>query len=198
MSLTPDDIVREIAGNLSGEFESLIGDNIEQVPEIEDVISWIQQSKEALDQGKRIAQAGRDEALSDIANKMVGQLIQHVPTYMGQLIVDNIKISTEGKEKGVTFDMAFVLDPFKPYVEIVKKINHVDSVKITVEFQIDSDVKLSGNRLTLDGQNRSLALGVMVIHILIAMSSSAGPITDERTLKEFEFEIDLSNKALQL
>ena len=165
MSLTSDEIGREIANNLSAEFESLIHDKIEQIPEIEDAISWIQQSKKDSDQEEGTVQIGRDEVLSEIVNKIVVQLIQHVPPYLGQLIVDNIKISSKGKEKGVSFDLSFVLDPFNPYVEIVKKINQIDSVKIKVEFQIKSDVKLSNNKLIMNEQNSSLALGIMVIHI---------------------------------
>jgi hypothetical protein len=116
---------------------------------------------------------------------------------MGSLIVENIKISTKEKEKGAKFDISFSPDPFISYVEIVKKINGVDAARIKVEFKIESDIQILDNKINLNDK-KALVMGKMKSHITINLHSSAGALSEDRTLKEIKFESDLSDVALYL
>ncbi len=203
MSLVSDEIGKRMVDSLSESFESLLlqDNNIEKIDKIDDVVSWIKQQSESAAKDSDSSESldvDRDKILSKISNKIIEQLIQYVPQYMGQMIVENIEIKTKGKEKSVKFDLGFVLDPIKPYVEIVKKVNEVDTVKIKTEFQLDSDVKLLDIKLTInDEKKRILSLGNMVVHIKITLITS-GTISAEKILNKSQFEADLSDLKLTL
>ncbi len=147
---------------------------------------------------KSLLEINRDRILSKISNKMTEQLLQYVPQFMGNLIVENIEVKTKGRTKSTKFDVAFVLDSFKPYVEIVKKINEVDVIKIKTVFQIDSDIKMLGVKFSVTENKKKISLGKIIVHISITLIASAGILSTERVLREDTFEADLTGIDLTL
>ncbi len=191
------EIEARIKVHLSDAFESLLQDNLEQMPEIGDVVSWVQQSHKQTSQKDTFEEIERDKALSAVANEVVKQVMKYVPEYMGELIVENIQIKTKGKEKSAKFDLSFTPDSFYPYVEIVKKINGNDSIKIKIEFQIDSDIHLNENNIKI-GKKKVLGLGHMIVHMVMYMTSPLLNMSNKKISRELEFETDLSEIRIEL
>lgn len=143
-----------------------------------------------------------DSILSGLANKIIANLMQHVPNYLGQMLLDNVKIQTQGKEKSMKFDLNYILDPIKPYVEFVKKANGVDVLKLKALFQIDSDIKMSDLGFLSSDDQRMVHLGNLVANLKISLLefgfSSTVMINEPKVLLEQEFEKDLSEIKLHV
>ena len=144
-----------------------------------------------------------DSIFSSLSNKIVENMMQHVPNYFGQLMLDNIRIQTQGKQKSIKSDLSFTLDPIKPYVEFVKKVNGVETLKIKSLFQIDSDIKMSDVGFLSDGADqRVLHLGLLTAHLKISLLEfgvhGTALIRQPKTLLEKEFERDLSEIRLSV
>ena len=145
-----------------------------------------------------------DSFFSSLSNKIVENLMQHVPNYFGQLMLDNVRIKTQGKQKSIKSDLSFTMDPIKPYVEFVKKINGIETLKIKSLFQIDSDIKMSNVGFLSDDvdQRRILHLGILTAHLKISLLEfgvyGTALIREPKTLLEREFGRDLSEIKLSV
>lgn len=192
MNSGAEQIGKKITKGISESFESLLQEKIEEIEEIEDVISWIRSEEES----SKSSNTNRDKILSKISNKIVEQILLHVPQYIGNQIVENIRVNTQDKEKNIKFDLPFTIDPFKPYVEIVKKIDEVDVIKAKIEFQICSEITLQDVKLTFS-EKKNVSLDNMRINLKIALLSSIVGLSDLKATKEFNFEVDLSDIKLE-
>ena len=138
-----------------------------------------------------------------MTNKIVENLMNCIPSYFGQLLIDNIRIQTGEIEKSVKFDLEFTMDPIKPYVEFVKKINGVEALKIKALFQIDSDVKISDLGFLSNENKKVLHFGNLLVRLKISFLNVRGfngaiSIGEPKELKEIGFEKDLSEIKLSL
>lgn len=214
-----NDIVSNISPVLHDAISTSINNNSQlySMQETQNVIGWIKESKlnpenigETASAISPIVQtlnpnegAGVDSAFSEFTNKIVSHLMQNVPSFFGQLLLDNIRIQTQGIEKSVKFDLAFTLDPIKPYVEFVKKINGVEFLKLRALFQIDSDVKMSDLGFLSHETQRIIHLGNMFAHMKITLLQFSGfhnavSVNEPKDLYEVDFEKDLSGINLSL
>jgi len=217
------DVVSKLTPPLQEIISTAIKDNFDLVnlQEFKQVEEWIKESKLAplnLDetfssptssavQGSYPTNVGLskniDSVFSGLANKIVVNLMQHVPSYFGQLLLDNIRIQTQGIKKSVKFDLEFTLDPIKPYVEFIKKINGVEVLKLKALFQIDSDVKMSDLGFLSDETERAVHLGNLFTHLKVSLLQFSGfhnaiSVNQTKDLYEVDFEKDLSEIKLSL
>lgn len=154
-----------------------------------------------------------DSIYSKIANIIAERLSDELAIPYAQVTIENVKIQTQNKEKQATFDVSFVMDSIKPYISYVKKINRIPALQLKTTFQIDSDITLSNVGLTTKtdpNQNitKIIGLNTMNVHGVISLLkiSNNMPIgriqvnleDEPKTLKEFEFEIDLSKISIEL
>lgn len=154
-----------------------------------------------------------DSIYSKIANIIAERLSNELAIPYAQVVVENVKIQTQNKEKQTTFDISFVIDSIRPYISYVKKINRIPALQLKTVFQIDSDITLSNVGLTTKtdpSQNsvKIIGLNTMNVHGVISVLkiSNNMPIgriqvnleDEPKTLKEFEFEVDLSRISIEL
>lgn len=158
-----------------------------------------------------------DSIYTKIANMIAKRLASEITLPFVQATIENIKIKTQGMEKQSTFDVSFVMDSIKPYVSYIKKINHSPVLQLKTVFQIDSDVTLSNIGLTTKDETNTdkdttnskkvIGLDTMTVHGSISLLKLATntPIVNvsvnpdkPKTLKEFEFEVDLSKISFNL
>lgn len=159
-----------------------------------------------------------DSIYAKIANIIAQRLTDEIVLPFTEATVENIKIETRDKEKQATFDVSFVMDSIKPYVLYIKKINRSSVLQLKTVFQIDSDVTLSKVGLTvkeetapdqdtINKKKKVIGLNTMTVHGSISLLKLAGstPIANvsvnpdkPKTLKELEFEADLSQISFNL
>lgn len=158
-----------------------------------------------------------DSIYTKIANMIAKRLTSEIALPFAQATVENIKIKTQGKEKQSTFDVSFVMDSITPYVSYIKKINHATVLQLKTVFQIDSNVALSNVGLTIKDEidpdqdttsnKKTIGLDTLRTHGSISLIKLTGstPIVNvfvnpdkPKTLKEFEFEADLSKISFNL
>ena len=217
-----DDVVGKLTPPLQETISTAIKNNFElgNLSEFKQVAGWIKESKmdplnayeNPASPISRVAQnpyptnvgvSNADSVFSGLANKIIANLMQHVPSYFGQLLLDNIRIQTQGIKKSVKFDLEFTLDPIRPYVEFVKMINGIETLKIKTLFQIDSDVKMFDLGFLSDETERIIHLGNLLSHVKISLLQFSGfhgavSVNKPKVLKELEFEKDLSEIKLSL
>lgn len=153
-----------------------------------------------------------DSIYTKIANIIAQKLTGEIVLPFAQATIENIKINTKNKEKQATFDVSFVMDSIRPYVSYIKKINHSPFLHLKTVFQIDSDVTLfnvglttkdvtNTNKDNLLNSKKVVGLDTITMHgsISLLKLATSAPITNvsvnpdkPKTLKEFEFEADLS------
>jgi len=212
------EVLNKITPPLEGTISSAIKDNTElsYLQEFQEVEEWIKESANSQnienfaspispvqDTYSTDTVSKVDSVFSGLANKIVENLMQQVPSYFGQILLDNIRIQTQGIEKSVKFDLEFTLDPIKPYVEFIKKINGVEVLKIKALFQIDSDVKMFDLGFLSNEDQRIIHLGNLLSHLKISLLQFRGfhnaiTVDESKVLKEIEFEKDLSEIKLSL
>ena len=159
-----------------------------------------------------------DSIYTRIANMIAKRLASEIALPFAQATIENIKIKTQGKEKQATFDVSFVMDSIRPYVSYIKKVNHSPVLQLKTVFQIDSDVTLFNVGLTTKDETNTdkdnttnskkvIGLDTMTVHGSISLLKLATntPIVNvsvnpdkPKTLKEFEFEVDLSKISFNL
>lgn len=215
-------VVNKISPDLKESITNTIKDNTElhNMQEFQEVIGWIKESK--LNQVENTPISNRiqnpdpissdksdlennntDFVFSGLANKIVENLMNQIPSYFGQLLIDNIRIQTGGIEKSVKLDIGFTMEPIKPYVEFVKKINGIEALRVKALFQIDSDVRMSDLEFLSDEYKKVLHFGNLLVHLKISLLNvksfhNAISIDEPKELKEVEFEKDLSEIELSL
>ena len=164
------------------------------------VLSGIPQNETPIPQDTDVN--NMDSVFSGLAEKIIENLMQHVPNYFGQMLIDGIKIKTQGKEKSASFDLSYTMDPIKPYVEFVKKANGVDTLKIKTKFQIDSDIKMSDLGFLSDDDQKIFHLGNLVAHLKVTLLGfglqRVAILNDPKILREQEFEKDLTEIKLSV
>ena len=218
ISNSMSEVISKITPPLEETISSAIKDNpdLNNLQEFQEVVGWIKESKtdtcnleenfmSPIQNSPTMSEESSkiDSTLSELANKIVENLMQHIPSTFGHLLVDNIRIQTQGMEKSTKFDLSFTLDPIKPYVEFVKKINGIETLKIKALFQIDSDVKMADLGFLSNQNQKIIHLGNLLTHLKISLLQFSGfhnaIIVDKpRLLKEVEFKKDLSEIKLSL
>ena len=138
-----------------------------------------------------VARNNRDEFFSKIINIIMTKLLEVVTTQFAEFTIDSIVVQTQGKEKGIKFNFESKLKPIKPYVEFVKKINGLPTIRTKMKFQMDSDVTLENVEILSTGDKTKIRLEKLTGKAEVSLTDfKLGPIStnQSKTLGTVTFE----------
>ena len=116
------------------------------------------------------AQKGRDNLFSEIANDIVGKLLEKLPQRYIKLAIENIDITTEEEKPNVKFDATYKLDPIKPFVEFKIRVGGKQVHSERVTFQINSSGGFKEMEIKMDNEEkRKFCLGKMEADLQILL-----------------------------
>ena len=177
----PQETKHKLAELLKSKFETILAENI---PEIEKV------------QGIEEVYANKlkpNKALSRISNDVVQNLMQVLPQKYVNFMLENIEIDVESTEPNISFDTKFEIDPIKPYVDFIVKLDGIEKSKNRLLFEINSDGAITGNKINLSKDTKFLQLGVLHANIVMSLIKMPfGDLHEPKKLFDKNFEVNLS------
>jgi len=135
----------------------------------------------------------KDKFFSKLSTMLVTKLLENVHLEFAKIMINNIKIQTVGKEHGLKFDFESDLEPIRPFIEFVKKVNEVPIDSTKIRFQINSKININGVEIMSSQTERRINLGRLVAKITISIDDTNIPILGgPKKLLDSTFKSDLS------
>lgn len=135
-----------------------------------------------------------DSVMTELVNDVVGRIIDLIPQKFAQITFEKISLKAQNQPAFAKFDIAFEMEPIKPYVEFVAKSYGQHLFSWRVRFEVNSNVKLSQTEIKInDKGRREIILGSLEAEIGISLVGL--PFISMEQPKEIllkKIELDLS------
>ncbi len=153
--------------------------NIENLEEIEKLYKGKNQS--------------RDEIISKISNGIITKIMEGLPQKYVSVMFENIQIDTKSKDPNIKFDIDYEIDPIKPYVDFIVKINGIETKRKRISFEVNSNGVITENEIKLSSGVKTIQLGTLEANIKLSLTKVL-LISLSKPIKLFEktFTVDLS------
>jgi hypothetical protein len=136
----------------------------------------------------------RDAFLSKLLNIVVEKAMGQVSVPFVSMMINEIKLKTEGKTKSGTFAVSFTRTVLKPYVEFILRIDGIEKSRTKIRFMIDIISSMKDIKLEYSKDSSLFALGMLEV-TLVAFVKFKIPVTgiiEQKQLGKKLFKIDLS------
>ena len=119
--------------------------------------------------------------------------MEGLPQKYVSVMFENIQIDTENKDPNVKFDINYEIDPIKPYVDFIVKIDGIENRRKRISFEVDSDGVITENKIKISSGIKIIQLGTLEANIKLSLTKLHS-ISLSKPTKLFEktFTIDLS------
>ena len=144
------------------------------------------------------AKMSNGNAISKVANELVGHIMSNLPQRFVQLAVENIQIEMEGKKPNVKFDVNYEIESIKPYVEFVIKASgvFVKAERARFEFSASGafkDLKINTGK----SKRKKLSMGSLESNFNLSLVSLPFvPMGEPKELYNKDISVDLSGISI--
>ncbi len=158
--VTLENISTVVRNEMNRVFSSELETNLQNQSEnLQELANWYEK-----------AQKGKDNLFSEIANDIVGKLLEKLPQQYIKLAIENIDINTEEEKPNVKFDATYQLEPIKPFVEFKIRVGGKQVHSERVTFEINSSGGFKEMEIKMDKEEkRKFCLGKMKADLQILL-----------------------------
>ena len=169
----------------------ILGQNISNNPEIQREILFV---------SKLIpTKKGKDNFLGNVANTVVGELMEYLPEPFSAILIDEIE--TQITSQGIKFGLAFSLPPINPYIEFKILDNEFPIFTGKMKFMIDTAVTPIGFEVQPTLEKKFIAYGKLKVAFSLSLTQSVTlgfKYDAPKPLWEKSFEIDFSKYRIEI
>ena len=174
--------VKKITELVKGKMHEIFEENITDIENIEGI--------EKLHKGKN---QSRNEIISKISNSIISKIMEGLPQKYVSVMFENIQIDTESKDPNVKFDINYEIDPIKPYVDFIVKIDGIENERKRISFEVNSDGVITENEIRLSSGVKTIQLGTLEANIKLSLTKvPLMSLSKPTKLFEKTFTVDLS------
>jgi hypothetical protein len=144
------------------------------------------------------AKISNGNAISKVANDLVGHIMSNLPQRFVQLAVENIQIEMEGKKPNVKFDVNYEIESIKPYVEFIIKASGVFVKSERARFEFNASGAFKDLQInTGDSKQKTLSLGALESNFSLLLTSLPFVKMEEsKELYSKDISVDLSGISI--
>jgi hypothetical protein len=137
--IVSDNILQRTEHELTEIFGAALRNNAElinRINEIKTILGWYKEAKK-----------DPNEIPSMIVNEAIGRLVGVVTPRLATVLIDRIKIEVDIHLNDIRIKEVDINFAKKPYVEYIKKVNGMESIKVRITFSINISGKLEDIRI---------------------------------------------------
>jgi len=144
------------------------------------------------------AKMSKGNAISKVANDLVGHIMSNLPQRFVQLAVKNIQIEMEGKKPNVKFDVNYEIESIKPYVEFVIKASGVFLKAERARFEFNASGAFKDLQInTGKSKRKKLSMGSLESNFNLSLVSLPFvPMGEPKELYNKDISVDLSGISI--
>jgi hypothetical protein len=143
----------------------------------------------------RAAAHGQDEFFSTIANKIVDRMMKDISIPFLNFTISNIETKTQGKEKGIKFDIPIFSTSIKPFVKFLFAFDRIGLKRslLKINFQIDFDITLFDCKIMFDKNEKKFSghFDAKLTVSITKLQTPFGSVVPDINLSEKKFDLEL-------
>jgi hypothetical protein len=160
MTMIEDQMFDIIKDELKTNITSILtSSNIREIKDVKTVSNWYADSGQ-----------NKDEFILKSLNIFVEKLMEHVPNELAKQLINGIRINAKNQQTDIKFNLNFPLGEIKPFVQFIKKVNELPSIKIKTVFKVECSVILEGVEILVVNNKKMLNLNHLELDLTVSLA----------------------------